>query len=98
MSGYRYLTLVPDDSWREHAACAGVDPDLFFPEHGGRDVYHDARETCRACPVRHECLQHALDTREEFGMWGGLNPGERLRLISQRRRAGAPIPRRVRAS
>ncbi len=39
---------------------------------------------CRPCPVRFECLSHALDTREPHGMWGGLTPSERADLLRSR--------------
>ena len=40
----------------------------------------DAKKTCLGCPVRHECLQYALDHDERFGIWGGLSERERRRL------------------
>jgi WhiB family redox-sensing transcriptional regulator len=40
-----------------------------------------AREMCRACPVRAECLRYSLDDQNgEFGMWGGLDRRDRTRL------------------
>ena len=35
------------------AACAGADPDLFFPEPGQDDT--GARAICARCPIRREC-------------------------------------------
>jgi WhiB family transcriptional regulator, redox-sensing transcriptional regulator len=73
-------------SWQRYANCLGVDPDLFFPERGGST--REAKEVCRGCVVRTECLQYALDNAEKFGIWGGLSERERRRL--RRRRNGAP--------
>ena len=44
----------------------------------------EAREFCRACPVRTECLAHALDQRIEFGVWGGTTERERRALLRSR--------------
>jgi WhiB family transcriptional regulator, redox-sensing transcriptional regulator len=50
-------------------------------------AYGEARKICNACPVKSECLDHALDERERYGMWGGLTPLERLRIERRARRA-----------
>jgi WhiB family redox-sensing transcriptional regulator len=73
-------------AWQRSANCLGVDPDLFFPERGGST--REAKEVCRGCVVRQECLQYALDNGEKFGIWGGLSERERRRL--RRRRDGTP--------
>lgn len=57
------LTLVPtttDPDWWDQAACLGMDPDDFFPDHG-RVVTPDAKAACAGCPVRMECLQAAIE-------------------------------------
>ena len=41
----------------------------------------EARDLCRSCPVRTECLAHALDHRVEFGVWGGMTERERRALL-----------------
>jgi WhiB family redox-sensing transcriptional regulator len=73
-------------AWREDAACARVDPELF----DGGDIgspadYRQARAICRNCPVARECLTHALESDERYGMWGGLTPNERKEINSVRR-------------
>ena len=73
-------------AWQRSANCLGVDPDLFFPERGGSS--YEAKEVCRSCVVRRDCLQYALDNSEKFGIWGGLSERERRRL--RRRRDGSP--------
>ena len=32
---------------------------------------------CRQCDVREECLQYAIDSNQEYGIWGGLTEEER---------------------
>lgn len=68
-------------TWAAHGACTGADPELFFPEPG--DDAREARSLCRVCPVRTDCLAHALATNQRFGIWGG-------RSASQRQRIGVP--------
>ncbi|HEY9409531.1 MAG TPA: WhiB family transcriptional regulator [Jiangellaceae bacterium] len=46
-----------------------TDPELWFAE-SPADV-EMAKELCRACPVRAECLAGALDRAEPWGVWGG---------------------------
>ncbi|RAV04456.1 WhiB family transcriptional regulator [Mycolicibacter senuensis] len=66
------------NSWQEQALCHQSDPEMFFPEKGG--ATSAAKRICRACPVRQECLNHALDNDERFGIWGGLSERERRKL------------------
>jgi WhiB family redox-sensing transcriptional regulator len=40
-----------------------------------------AKAICRECPVRRECLEHALSVGETHGIWGGLNEAERRGLL-----------------
>lgn len=77
------LGAVPD--WRDLAACAGEDPDLFYPEPGGS--VKPAKQICAGCPVRAECLEDALKTGDRFGVRGGLSERERGRLHRQRKPA-----------
>ena len=71
-------TTDEDRSWQDNANCLGVDPDLFFPERGAST--REAKEVCRACIVRVECLEYALANGEKFGIWGGMSERERGRI------------------
>lgn len=71
-----------DRSWQEFANCLGVDPDLFFPERGAST--REAKEVCRGCVVRDDCLEYALRNSEKFGIWGGMSERERRRIRRQR--------------
>ncbi len=73
-------------SWQRLANCLGVDPDLFFPERGVST--REAKEVCRGCVVRSECLDYALANGEKFGIWGGLSERER-RTVRRARAASA---------
>ncbi|MEU9860193.1 WhiB family transcriptional regulator [Streptomyces sp. NPDC047971] len=78
------------DGWRAAAACQDVDPDLFFPVGVGPSALsqaEEAKEVCRACPVREECLRWAMDEgRHVTGVWGGLTENERRSLHRRLRR------------
>jgi WhiB family transcriptional regulator, redox-sensing transcriptional regulator len=72
------LENAEDRGWQARANCMGVDPDLFFPERGAST--REAKEVCRGCVVREDCLEYALDNGEKFGIWGGMSERERRRL------------------
>jgi WhiB family redox-sensing transcriptional regulator len=80
------VTVHTLDNWRTRAACRGPETALFFPPATSeRRDDRDARERraksiCRECPVRTECLDHALRVGEMHGIWGGLNEYERRGL------------------
>jgi WhiB family redox-sensing transcriptional regulator len=65
--------------WEADAACKGMDPSIFFPVND--DDALEAIAVCRACPVRDECLSWALETRERFGVWGGMTEKQRRSLL-----------------
>jgi WhiB family redox-sensing transcriptional regulator len=69
--------------WQYHAACRGADPELFFPDFETRPTkiqVKTAKLICRGCPVQVTCLNWALDSGQESGIWGGLTEAERHRL------------------
>ncbi len=70
----------------------GVDPELFFPERGSST--REAKEVCRGCVVRIDCLEFAIANSEKFGIWGGMSERERRRV----RRARLLQQREVAAS
>lgn len=75
-------TLTRADDWRDAAACRDAG-DLMFPDNNPTGIA-SAKTLCNICPARAECLDWALDTRETFGVWGGLSEAERLRILRQR--------------
>ena len=72
-------------AWRRHAACRGLDPEIFYPETD--DEVDDAKVVCGSCGVQETCLEFALQGREKEGVWGGATEKERRRILRQRRRA-----------
>lgn len=71
------------EHWRARAACRGWDPETWFPEKTSAAAAADATLICRHCPVRAECLRHALDFCEQAGVWGGITERE-LRALRKR--------------
>lgn len=83
--------------WWKAGACGpeyaenGTDPwygpDVDEPGHRPgnfpADLANKARKICRACPVKTECLLHAMETPENEGVWGGVTPYQRTRLRNQ---------------
>lgn len=82
------LAQVPMDAvwdWQEHGACRTADPTLFFHpqnERGSSRMRRDraAKAVCASCPVRVECADYAVRSREPYGVWGGLSEEDRERI------------------
>jgi WhiB family redox-sensing transcriptional regulator len=72
---------VAELGWQDRALCAQTDPEEFFPEKGGST--RAAKRVCRACEVRAECLEYALEHDERFGIWGGMSERERRHIKRQ---------------
>jgi WhiB family transcriptional regulator, redox-sensing transcriptional regulator len=72
-------------TWRQHAACRGVEPDVFYP--ASDEEAEVAKAVCAVCPVRQPCLEYALSSRERDGVWGGATEKERRRILCQRRKS-----------
>lgn len=72
-------TLVESgQEWRELAACAGREDDLFFPANEAEKTFvNAAKAVCAGCPVQAECLAYAIETGQTEGIWGGMTSTER---------------------
>ena len=81
------LALTNSDyRWRKDAACRDTSPDLFFPvgTTGQALIQIDqAKAVCQICPVQADCLQFALATNQDSGIWGGTSEDERRQLRKQ---------------
>jgi WhiB family redox-sensing transcriptional regulator len=79
------LTLERDD-WRDFASCRDTDPDLFFPvgtTGPAIEQIENAKAVCRQCDVQSLCLEYALSTNQDSGVWGGTSEEERRKLRKQ---------------
>ncbi|MGI8759147.1 MAG: WhiB family transcriptional regulator [Acidimicrobiales bacterium] len=84
MTGFESWAL---DEWRSEASCRTADPDLFFPiGTTGPAVpqIEAAKIVCRTCPVQQPCLEFALTTNQDSGVWGAASEEERRALRKQR--------------
>ena len=73
-------------AWRTRSACLDSDPDVFFPIGStgpALEQIETAQRICTACTVRDECLEFALATNQDAGIWGGTSEEER-RVIRRR--------------
>ena len=72
--------------WQTQAACRGQ-THLMFPQHH-KDISYitQARTICNTCPVKTQCLEHALQypAADMHGVWAGLT--SRQLAAEQRRR------------
>ena len=76
-----------DTSWMKYAACRGMSSELFFPERGGDPkLIAYAKKICAGCPVEEECLNYAVENKEEHGVWGGESGRGRRQIISVNQR------------
>lgn len=68
-----------------------MDPELFYPVSGGTAPAAAAKRICSMCPVKDQCLKFALDSGEEWGVWGGASETERRNMRRGRQlRSGPP--------
>ena len=71
--------------WQEDARCRTEDPDIFFPHDRDKARTRLAQSICAQCVVRVECLEYALTTGQEFGIWGGASEKELKAMLRRRR-------------
>jgi len=78
----RHLTATPRDGWRQHAACRGMNPDLWYDD-DPRPA--ECLSVCHTCPVRIDCGADAWADEQAYfeGIYGvraGMSPTTRRRL------------------
>jgi len=87
-------TPDPELSWRQDASCRDTSPELFFPVGTTGQAVEQiaaAKAVCTGCPSRVACLEFALATNQDSGVWGATSEEDRRHLrrtyISRRRTA-----------
>jgi WhiB family redox-sensing transcriptional regulator len=94
LTSSRSLDIASDD-WRDLSACRDTDPNLFFPvgtTGPALEQIASAKAVCDTCDAKEPCLQFALSTNQDSGVWGGTSEEERRqirRALAARRRAAA---------
>ena len=77
------------NGWQARAACRGEDSALFYADSKRATEQarvEAAKAICARCPVVEECLDAALATHEQYGVWGGMTAAERERMRPHARR------------
>lgn len=91
---FKYRELV-QLGWQDRAACRTRDKELFFgPSDDGsvprsraeQKRIERAQKVCRECPVRLDCLNHAMMYPELWGIWGGMTQQARALLRNKVRK------------
>ena len=80
---WNFMSDWDNHGWREQAACRYANADLFFPAGSSGaaiDQIEAAKAVCGSCLVADACLQFALETNQEAGIWGGRDEEQRRRL------------------
>lgn len=57
--------------------CFNTDSDLFF----NVSKETQAKRVCARCYYKESCLKQALDAKYDYGIWGGTNWKERLKML-----------------
>lgn len=70
--------ILEERPWAVFAACKEEQSMKFFPQN--REEEREALAICSICPVVEDCLQHALESKERFGVWGGTTERQRRKL------------------
>jgi WhiB family transcriptional regulator, redox-sensing transcriptional regulator len=66
--------------WRETATCRDLDPELFFPvgvTGMAIEQIDAAKAFCNTCESKEACLEFAITTNQEYGVWGATTEDER---------------------
>jgi len=70
--------ILEERPWAVFAACKDEKSMKFFPQN--RQEEREALAICSICPVVEDCLDHAIQTNERFGVWGGTTERQRKKL------------------
>jgi hypothetical protein len=65
---------MPDESWKQDAACRGFPTEWWYPSERGSTARR-GKEICARCTVRQPCEE--AGRFEWWGIWGGFNREQR---------------------
>ena len=75
------------NGWEDRARCKGLPTEWFYPPQGRSPIDLTKIEVictlCSTCPVKKECLKASLDNLEDYGLWGGMTPTARDKLLKK---------------
>lgn len=67
------------NGWPKDAACRGTDPEIYYSPKDDFEVGQAKRVCQLRCPVKQDCLMHAI-VYNELGIWGGFDEVERYTM------------------
>lgn len=79
---------MSEPNW-DRAKCQGADTELFFPVSLAESV--PARRICFGCEIRLDCAQWAINTGQQYGIWGGMDEKERRAAVGGRTRQTSKV-------
>ena len=82
------------EDWMLEGGCVYSDTELFFPVGSSMKAMkqsNEAKAICMECPVVTECLEYAIRTNQDSGIWGGTTEDERKSIRRQYRKTGLVI-------
>ena len=87
------VPIIENYEWQYEGECNNHDPEIFFLPYGARmsdkrKRIQEAKKICGTCVVVEKCLTFAIETEQEFGVWGGLSEEERRVIIRRKNPSG----------
>lgn len=61
--------------------CNGSDEDLFMSDSNAEQS--KAAQICASCPIKDDCFDYAVITKQKFGVWGGKTQRELAYIIAR---------------
>ena len=80
---------MESDLWKDQANCKNVDTNVFFPNDMGQikpEKMTEALHYCFSCPVKEQCLEYAINSNIQVGIWGGMSTRARRQIAIERRK------------
>ena len=82
---------LEQEAWMEEGSCVYANTELFFPVGSSMKAIkqsNEAKAICNECVVKIDCLEYAIRTNQDSGVWGGTTEEERKSLRREYRKNG----------
>jgi WhiB family redox-sensing transcriptional regulator len=83
---------LDQEAWMEEGSCVYANTELFFPVGSSMKAIkqsNEAKAICNECVVKIDCLEYAIRTNQDSGVWGGTTEEERKSLRREYRKNGS---------
>jgi WhiB family redox-sensing transcriptional regulator len=83
---------LEQEAWMEEGSCVYANTELFFPVGSSMKAIkqsNEAKAICNECPVKVACLEYAISSNQDSGVWGGTTEEERKSIRREYRRTGS---------